>query len=552
MDKNKKGILIGVITAVVVFACACAFLGCSGGSLKDAKAALNKGEPEQAIEILKKVTEKNPKNAEAWLLLGDAYKTIETYGMPLGDKVNAVKSYWEGYKLGNDECRRRLAWETCPLVSVCMEGMNFEGGTAFTMKDVIEADNASKAVKVNLKSTEKERREAELWSRIVNSLEWTYFSGAYLNADQRLDCVWLDILTSGKLTDEDYLFMRYVPAMIIYWEGTEDFIGDFKSGYAKSGINFQYMFNEIGKRHYKEIDEIYQKALNKNNPVAIEIKAMIDYPLYGHWCLPTMEEDAERPNSPLTPAGEDFSFEEVAERRRALLEPIKNKLTNNGKLLLAEASQDPTSDETLNLIKESLKGPYALSTYPEWAFARLNIGGQFDVATFEQVKEALLEARYTKDGGQIKDIIAKAKIAPQLDYAYADYFMPRLQTPRSLKGSTYPWLMFMFNLNMTFDPNSDQFDTAVMIPIRYNSLKDKWEAVLGKNGVRWWEKGDVAWEWNYNGEYRSDRASIIALQVPYFREDLFFLKEELPEWAIEILKPTPIQAEVKKYKVKKK
>ena len=71
--KNKL-VIVGSIVAVIVI-CVFIFAGNSNTGVKvpvfandyeKAQAAMEAGEPEQAIELLKKYTSENPENADGW------------------------------------------------------------------------------------------------------------------------------------------------------------------------------------------------------------------------------------------------------------------------------------------------------------------------------------------------------------------------------------------------------------------------------------------------------------------------------------------------------
>ena len=120
--KNGKLLLIGGVAAVLVI---CAFLFMGGGSdtpgagkitdkYASAREAIAKGQPEKAVEILKPMVQESDDPA-GWLLLGDAYVSIETLDLPVGDRYHAMEAYANGAYLGDFESLKRCIWFMSPF-----------------------------------------------------------------------------------------------------------------------------------------------------------------------------------------------------------------------------------------------------------------------------------------------------------------------------------------------------------------------------------------------------------------------------------------------------
>lgn len=488
--KNKI-VVIGGIAAVAVI---CAFVFMSGGktnTLTQAQNVLASGEPEQAIELLTEYTNENPTDAKAWLMLGDAYKSIETYALPVGNKYLAVKSYWEGYKLGDKDCTYRLIWEMSPLVNVYMEGLGDKVGEA-SAEDYRVVINKLQELRANKQENSEEGKDVQQWLLVLNgtcSADFPYYSN---------NCYSLTPATDK--TDENYLWEGYITRLTSFWGG---------SGRSANKNNFNPSMLVIYD------DDKIQKTLEiTETPFAISYKIIN---ITNDFSLNDTNEIRNK------------KMQDWVSKRINFAEPQLDKIDKAGKLMIADcylALNDSSkhTQKIIDLLKDSVKGPYAMTTYPAAIFSKVKLTD----TEFNSIKKAILPGRYSKDGGKWEDVINK------IDNPKWEDVTQVIPWEAIRYDETYfPWIIRAINVTGTYNGQP----VSILFPVRYNSLKDCWDLIIGKGVVMGTDYSNNVGVKTYGEAIHLITQDLVAdAQKGTIRPD------ELDSWMIDILKPTPEQA----------
>ena len=462
MTLKNKLVIVGSIVAVIVI-CVFIFAGNSNTGVKvpvfandyeKAQAAMEAGEPEQAIELLKKYTSENPENADGWRLLGDAYKSIETFEYPVGMRFEALKAYYEGYLLKDDGCRRRLMWEISPYVVKFGEGNSFRTGSIPMSQ--FEAWIEEEANKQSESGQTDQNSELEIRKKLF------IFASACENSSM-LSGLWFLFIENKDVsiwdvTLDDQLF---VLEMMEY-----DRIFDWEI------LTSLFYANDLWKYWPEEDKEdLVYRGLQENNPKAAVMQAIG----YENWTQAEYYRSLD---------GLPELYKNIIEK----LEPQKDKIDNLGKLMLAEAYvysegkalSDASAQKVIDLAKSAVKGPYAVTNIP----ARILMRIKFPQSELDKIIEAVKTAHY---GGNATwgDVIDKIDSVKWRDAA------PKTLNSRLYQYALYcNWLTRGIVLNGTYEGK----DVEIYFPVRYNSLKDRWECVTGRGAISVKKPGNIVYE----------------------------------------------------------
>lgn len=433
--KNNKMLLIGGI-AVVLIACAVFMFGGGsdsqggktpvfGNDYEKAQAAMEAGEPEQAIELLKKFTAENPKDAKAWLLLGDAYKSIETYEMPLGDKFEAFKAFHKAYWLGDREAQRRLAWELSPIPISFTEGLNKRVGAL----DETEYKKLNEEFNLKAKELTDEEKDEE-YNKLYRLNEIVYGNKISHRGDD-----WFTLLTSVQSTEDELFAMEIMTGALTL--GLERG----RCEYLPEDI-FSFWSQNVQK-------QIIEKGLTENNPKALVLDAFLSMP------------------DNITNFGEFTSaYAKIIQRLARDVE----KLDNVGKAVLLSLSANDVSNtlkvpQIIQLAKEISVGPYAYANLPAQILSKI----EFPKEEQDQIIEAIQDAKYNDNSKTWKDVLNKMEliswreVQPQLKQGYSAYWITR---------------------GMIFEGKYNNEIIKIFFPVRFNTLKNKWELIIGRGAIQ--------------------------------------------------------------------
>lgn len=454
--KNGKMILVGGIAIVLIVCAVFMFGGGSGtgtttilGSDYDkAQAALKNGEPEQAIELLKKFTAENPKDAKGWVLLGDAYKGI--IEKPKGAAEDAFLAYYKGFWLRSDDAAQRLAWELSGRdVSSALSGIDRISMERCYTKFAEELDP-----KYNeLSAAEREEETTKLfilnemlnipfsysmWFDAVGNQTWFKMMGTQINNTNNNQLFAIELIVRACL--EVGVFGEYekyylTDAILNHW--TNDQIKEIVKQGLKNGNNIAWMLNTLFTNGY-DMPALYSR---RNMTILLE--------------------------------------DDVLQK----LESNIDKLDNIGKAILLRQYQyhfkyDPQSDTTyydswiedripiiLQLAKDIAGGPYTDTK------AITDIMFNIELPQEEQNKifDAIKNARYNENGKTWNDVIKKMESVTWSDFG---------------SSPNYP-----INRGVICKGKYEGKGLEIFFPVRYNALKNEWELVMDRGCIHVYIEG---------------------------------------------------------------
>lgn len=448
--KNGKLLVIGGVVAVLVI---CAFLFMGGGSdtpgagvmandYEKAQAAMTAGEPEQAIEHLKKYTAENPTDAKGWLLLGDAYKSIETFQYPVGMRYQAFEAYYEGYALGDGDSRRRLIWELSPLVVKELYGEGMQEGVGWLPKAEFSAKVDAALAPFKDDAENKSKSKEEFTKEFTKEfIKWSILGGGAQNG-ALADTLWFELLTNKEFGQQD--------------ETVEDELLIVEMMEFDKTLGYVYMPRSSDS--FKLVDKTWSLmsqdgfvgiGLQEKHPRADVIVALQEAVVSG---------------DPIR--GYKFDYMKLIDSLNAK----KDSLDNMGRVALAyaylatndQALIESSSQQIVDLLKDSVKGPYAITSNPAILLSKIE---KLPQAELDEIIKAISETTYDgkKTWGDVIDKIDSVK------------WHDEAAIPQGRFRKSILWLTRGAVLEGTYDGKK----VEIYFPLRYNSLKDKWECVTG-------------------------------------------------------------------------
>ena len=357
--KNGKLLVIGGVVAVLVI---CAFLFMGGGSdtpgagkitdkYASAREAIAKGQPEKAVEILKPMVEESDDPA-GWLLLGDAYVSIETLDLPVGDRYHAMEAYANGAYLGDFESLKRCIWFMSPFkIYTELVHYNKQLLPGYITKDELqEREKAASAL------TDPKAKDRALWVNLLIKvsvpdanaiqLRWLMLAEDRIN---KINNKYRDARMQAMLNNEeppaiDEEDLRQVDELVLMLLGQLYGMDMLDDGGLSRLRGFNHNINAILKvlKSNSALDpevqeELYKRGMERNDPFAYGAKAagmLIDLP-----------------QNPVLPEAQEGLEEVVAEAM-----PLIEKGIAGGDVLSLYALQDLTLRQQIKikLIKKSL------------------------------------------------------------------------------------------------------------------------------------------------------------------------------------------------------
>ena len=371
--KNNKMLLIGGI-AVVLIACAVFMFGGGsdsqggktpvfGNDYEKAQAAMEAGEPEQAIELLKKFTAENPKDAKAWLLLGDAYKSIETYEMPLGDKKNAVEAFVYARQYGSTDAALRIAWEKSPI---CV-ATEFWGSD-----DGITPEEIQERIKITESLPDLEERILydTVTAELVGLTERGYDPDAW----------WFQNIST--LQDEGNLDAQFMSMQQVLW----------------ANINPKRLLN---KNAIRNCDKWWNINFSTPEKLIKEVKDNASKSVWAAGCLTAI-------NGENTPENYDKAIK--AGSKFAAYMKLRDLQT---KVKMGTALTEKEMEEAFELVKMCVTGPYAITYEPIQIFEDLPMAQK----ELDNITKTIESTSYSENGGTWGDVKKKITDAEWL-YGY--------------------------------------------------------------------------------------------------------------------------------------
>ena len=446
--KNGKLLLIGGVAAVLVI---CAFLFMGGGSdtpgvgvmandYEKAQAAMTAGEPEQAIEHLKKYTAENPTDAKGWLLLGDAYKSIETFQYPVGMRYQAFEAYYEGYALGDGDSRRRLVWELSPFVVTELYGEGMGENTGWLPR--IEFNAKVDAAKAALEERGQNISEEEAFKELI---KWAILAGGSENKAPT-DSMWFELVVESDFGKQDKSVEDEL--MVVEMKEFDSVLGNLYMKRSSDSYRMIYKQWDLTERN-----DFVNTGIQEKKPRADVIKAL---------------------TGAMNGGSSDRGFRYDSNQLIDNLNAKKDSLDNMGKLALVyaylstndKALIESSSQQIIDLLKDSVKGPYAITSNPAILLSKIE---KLPQAEQDEIIKVIRETTY--DGKNTwGDVINEIDNIKWHDEAAT----PELRFKKSIV-----WLTRGAVLEGTYDGKK----VEIYFPVRYNSLKDKWECVTGHGSI---------------------------------------------------------------------
>lgn len=416
-------LLIGGI-AVVLIACAVFMFGGGsdsqggktpvfGNDYEKAQAAMEAGEPEQAIELLKKFTAENPKDAKAWLLLGDAYKSIETYEMPLGDKRHAIEAFVYARQYGSTDAALRIAWEKSPI---CVGSEYYGNDNGITTEVIQERVKNAKAIDENDKLSDDEKQAFHKTTLELMGLTNDGFAA---------EDWWLrdlaDLMDAGGDISQD---AKFFSLQQILW----------------AKINPKRLFYPISIR---DCDRWWQSKFSSSDDLIVDIKNNASKSVWAAGCLTAfVGEDTPENYDKAIKAGSKFAaYMKLLNFQRKV--QMKTELT------------EKEMEEAFKLVKMCVTGPYAITPGPIQIFEDLPMTQK----ELDKITKTIESTSYSENGGTWGDVKKKITDAEWL-YGYG-------------ADAGRNWITRRIVLTGTYDGKP----IYVAFSVRYNSLKKEWEVV---------------------------------------------------------------------------
>lgn len=430
--------LIVESVAAVLVICAFMFMGgpgvpIMGNDYEKAQAAMTAGEPEQAIEYLKKYTTENPKDAKGWLLLGDAYKSVETFEYPVGMRYQAFEAYYEGYALGDGESRRRLIWELSPLVVKELYGEGMQEGVGWLPEAEFSA-KVDAALAPFKDEAENQSKPKEKFAK--EFIKWSILGGGAQNG-ALVNTLWFELLTDEEFGQQD----ETVEDELLIVEMMEF---DKTLGYIYMPPHSSPSFKLVNRTwSLMSQDGFVSIGLQEKHPRADMIVALQNAVVSG---------------------GYRFDYKKLIDSLNAK----KDSLDNMGRVALAyaylatndKALIESSSQQIVDLLKDSVKGPYAITSNPAILLSKIE---KLPQAELDEIIKAISETTYDgkKTWGDVIDKIDSVK------------WHDEAAIPQGIFRKSILWLTRGAVLEGTYDGKK----VEIYFPMRYNSLKDKWECV---------------------------------------------------------------------------
>lgn len=376
--KNGKLLVIGGVVAVLVI---CAFLFMGGGSdtpgagkitdkYASAREAIAKGQPEKAVEILKPMVEESDDPA-GWLLLGDAYVSIETLDLPVGDRYHAMEAYANGAYLGDFESLKRCIWFMSPFkIYTELVHYNKQLLPGYITKDELqEREKAASAL------TDPKAKDRALWVNLLIKvsvpdanaiqLRWLMLAEDRIN---KINNKYRDARMQAMLNNEeppaiDEEDLRQVDELVLMLLGQLYGMDMLDDGGLSRLRGFNHNINAILKvlKSNSALDpevqeELYKRGMERNDPFAYGAKAagmLIDLP-----------------QNPVLPEAQEGLEEVVAEAM-----PLIEKGIAGGDVLSLYALQDLTLRQQIKM------------GVPNPKINKEELGKQFGVPLYKALRE---------------------------------------------------------------------------------------------------------------------------------------------------------------------
>lgn len=474
--KNGKMMLIGGI-AIVLIVCAVFMFGGGSGmgtttifgnDYEKAQAALEKGEAEQAIMLLKKFTADNPNDDKAWVLLGNAYNANVSLGQPMGDGENAVAAYFEGYCLGNNTAQRMLAWDMYMYGNKNFGGGIGGRGVSVGARKIIQDKPALQDIGMGIK-----QMKLDLFDEILMLYRY----------NQRNPYV--DILFSNV-----FLWMKYFPPKEeIDWDSRSAMDRLFLLTMEYNKELAQFSIESIRKDEWRDINEkTYAKMVQKHN-LEDDIKLGIEANDPSAFAVnAVLAPFSDKYKSQIT---DDDSFTKLCIQ---LLEADLDKLDNVGKSILLRFyskslanSMDADSHSDKSWIEDKI--PQIISVAEEVStglYSDINLServlSQIRLSQDEMDKIiAVIKKTKYENGKTWGDVLKKTEIISWTDIA-SDIGWRENQYIKGIARGVMLECKYKGNI------------TRIFFPLFFNTTKQEWELVINHGALEVVEGND------YNSE----------------------------------------------------